>query len=363
MDKKRILIICPFTPSSKGAGVSYSKQFIEYLSKDAYVDLIYYYYNGDIQYKAPNSNINIIRRIKTSLLHKIAGIISLPFLFPLFTSRFNWIDYIFISKLINNSSYDHIYFDFSQTFSYALFLNHKSKILMSHDVIYQRYKRNKSFLLPWIRFTENILLKRGNIFTFSKKDNNIIKELYNLDSNNTNFFLNKQINNVIIQGNSDYFVFFAAWGRYDNDESLLWFINNVYTKYNLNYKIIIIGGGLSSTIREKFPSQNFHYLGFVDNPYPIIAGSRALISPLHYGAGVKVKCIESLACGTPIIGTQISFEGINDEYQDFMLLAEKPVEYVEIMSQINYPCIKKQQFREFFLKTYNSHPILDFINK
>ena len=52
-------------------------------------------------------------------------------------------------------------------------------------------------------------------------------------------------------------------------------------------------------------------LGFVDNPYKIMSESLGLIAPLFHGAGIKVKVIESLACGTPVIGTEVAFEGID----------------------------------------------------
>ena len=42
----------------------------------------------------------------------------------------------------------------------------------------------------------------------------------------------------------------------------------------------------------------------------MIANSRALIAPVFSGAGVKVKVLEALACGTPVVGTDIAFEGI-----------------------------------------------------
>ncbi len=51
-------------------------------------------------------------------------------------------------------------------------------------------------------------------------------------------------------------------------------------------------------------------LGFVENPYPVLAGARALIAPLFQGAGVKFKVLEALACGTTVVGTEIALEGI-----------------------------------------------------
>lgn len=37
-----------------------------------------------------------------------------------------------------------------------------------------------------------------------------------------------------------------------------------------------------------------------------------MIAPLKKGAGVKVKVVVTLTTGTPVIGTDVAFEGIED---------------------------------------------------
>lgn len=359
---KKVLIICPFTPSKKGAGVAYSQNFIEELSKNNRVDLFYYSYKDDEPFQG-GENVTILRNKRIGLIHKIAGAVSLPFLFPLFSSRFSWTDYFFLRRIVNEGNYDYLYFDFSQTFCYAFLLKHDHKILMSHDIIYQRYQRKNNIFLPWVKHSEKILLKHGTVFTFSLKDVQIINREYNYDSYSTNFFLNKNVLSATPSSIEDYFVFFASWGRYDNDESLNWFIDNIYSRYNLSCKILVIGGGLSTEQKFKLRKFNIDYLGFVDNPYNIIANAKALLSPLHYGAGVKVKCIESLACGTPVIGTPIAFEGISEEYGRYMISADTPEDYVEAMNSINFSVKDKKEFKDFFINTYKDKSIISYIQK
>ena len=60
-----------------------------------------------------------------------------------------------------------MYFDFSQVFIYSLFIKKTFKILMSHDVIYQKIKRNKFFYInPFnilLFLTEKIILNSANL--------------------------------------------------------------------------------------------------------------------------------------------------------------------------------------------------------
>ena len=86
------------------------------------------------------------------------------------------------------------------------------------------------------------------------------------------------------------------------------------------------------------------------------------MSPIFSGAGVKVKVVESLACGTPVIGNEIAFEGISDEFSDFMIYANNPEEYAEIINKINLSIDKRLEFKERFMSNYQKQLISNYIN-
>lgn len=360
---KKILFITPFTPSNKDAGANYTKQLLENLSTNNLIDLIYFRYSEDEDYLAPNPNIIIRKIINNNLLFKLINLIFLPILFPLFTVRFNWLILYQIKCLIKKNSYDIIYFDFSQTFLYAYFIKTPKKILMSHDVITQRFEREKSYFISWIKLSEKFLLKQKNvkIFTFSQKDSELIKKHYNIKSEITNFFLPKDIIELTTNKVSDYFVLFAMWKRPDNYKSIEWLLMHVFP--SIKSKVIIIGGGMPEHLKKQLDRfSNIEYLGFVENPYPLIAKSKALLAPIFNGAGVKVKVIETLACGTPVIGTDIAFEGIEKKYSDFMYFANTANEFIYFIRNINTDLNEKENYKKNFLNNYTDYPIIRYIN-
>jgi glycosyltransferase involved in cell wall biosynthesis len=364
---KRVLFITAFVPSRISAGENYSRQLINDISRENIVDLIFFKYNHDKDYIIDSKNVNVLRIFKNSGLIKLMNFFMFPFLFPLFTARFNLFRLLIIKKILKRTSYDKVIFDFSQTFLFARFLKNQQVILNSHDVIAQRYSRiYKGVFAPLARISERIVLNNRNavIFTLSDKDSSLIRQYYSISSTVSDIYLEPEVVEARYKSAGDYFVFFANWKRNDNSNGLKWFIRFVLPELNFNSKFIIIGTGVSpEIIRELSVFKNISYMGFVENPYPVIADSIALISPLFSGAGVKIKVIESLACGTAVIGTPISFEGISDKYSRYLVKAENPAEFISAINDFKTDISEKTELKKQFLGSYCRKTIADYINR
>lgn len=362
---KKILLITPFTPDNQGKGVSPTSLLLAELAKEHIVDLVYFRYTDEAPYSSEYDNVTVLREFVITKMKKMKGILNHPFMFPLFTSRHNTEAVRFLQKQTTIVKYDFIYFDFSQTFSYAAYLNHPNKILMSHDVIAQKYSRMRTYLRPWAVWTERRLLKKGTVvFTFSDKDCELIRDLYGVEAYATTFFLNPNVIAAEPTEESDYFVFFGHWGREENCEALDWFMENVYDHISKDVSFKVIGGGIMpAPLKQKITTKpNMDYLGFVENPYEIIANAKAEVASLHMGAGVKVKCVEALGSGTPIIGTEVAFEGIGEKYRDFMFIANEAEEYVKIINSFDFSLKKKKELKKYFIENYNNKRIIEYIN-
>ncbi len=361
---KRILFITAFNPSKEDAGSNYTRQLLSELGKTHKLDLIIFKYSSQKLYNPSCDNIRILDSVDISTISKLIGLLSLPPIFPLFTARFSYSILKRIKSHMLQTEYDVVYFDFSQTFAYSLFISHKRKLLMAHDIIQQRYARRSKALAWWAQRSERILLGTASkIFTFSEKDCNIIKRLYSLDSESTSFFIQAEAIKAVPNTVSDYYLFYGNWNRPDNYESLEWFLDNVYDTLDKSLQFKIIGMRLPQAYVDRVASlSNVEYLGFVDDPYQMIADAKALITPLHNGAGVKVKVIEALACGTPVIGTDIAFEGIDSKYKKLMIEAITPSEYKESIEHMSITMEERKTYKEMFVKNYVDKPVLKYLS-
>jgi hypothetical protein len=198
----------------------------------------------------------------------------------------------------------------------------------------------------------------------SKKDCQLIKELYGLPSYAALAYIEDQILKAVpekIDENS--FVFMGNWKRNDNLDGLIWFFNKVAPIIDFDVVINIVGKYVpDNVVGYVNPHVKVNVLGFVDNPYPLISNSRAFLSPLFSGAGVKQKVFEAMACGTPVIGNEIAFEGIDTHFGAFMLRFKNENEFVECMKK-ELPLKDRLEFKNAFSSAYRSKTIPQYIKE
>lgn len=363
---KKILFLTPYVPSNRAGGENFTRLLLDKLSIDFEIDIIYYRYAEDAPYKCPNCNVRIIREIINSTTVKLKNFLCYPIIHPIFSIRFDRNVLRLINKLIKENNYDLLYLDHSQMALYGKFFPEIKKVLMSHDVMAQRYTRSGSWLSrKLIIACEKRMMTIPNtiVFTFSEKDRKIIKDTYGIDSKVTNFFLDENIIKALPEKIERRIVFFGKWKRPDNFDGLQWFFDNVYRRMDSSVNITIIGKWLPERfISEIKGYKNVDYLGFVDDPYPLIANSIATISPLFSGAGVKVKVVESLACGTPVIGSEIAFEGLSSKFSNMMLLANDVDSYIKALN-MNISVADRCRIKEEFIADYTAETIPQFLNR
>lgn len=364
---KRLLFITATTPGIQGGGgETYTAELLKELSNHFLIDLVYFQYPYMDRFVPFNENIRVVASLTLGTALRIKGMLSCPFVFPYFSTRYNKKLEKKIQELVDQNDYCSIYFDFSNTFIYARKIRHPHIILMAHDVVAQSHMRRKRLLLPWVKATEKELLEKGTaVFTFSEKDCQLVKELYGLESHSTQFFISEVTLRAKPQYESDYYVMFGSWNRPENYLSLQWFISNVAVKLMDDVRIKVLGGGkMPDEIRELIDSSDmFEYVGYVDNPFDIIANARAEIAPLLYGAGVKVKCVEALTCGTPVIGTEVAFEGIPcyEGMERMMIRAKTPEEFIHSIETLQLTIEDRINMKDIFCKNYSDSAIVKYL--
>ena len=318
--KEKILFLTAYVPNKAAAGEKNTMIMLNDLASCYDVDLIYFKYDWENDYVPERGNVNTKLTIRNSIMTKLKN----------------------ICKRI-------------------------PKILLCHDVIAQRVLRSSSYLMQKICiFSERMSLNLPNahIFSFSQKDCDLIKQIYHKETNLCLDYIDEQIINKSPDKVEDYFTMFGDWRRKENAEGALWFINTVGPLLRKKVHIKIIGRGFpNKDVKNIVPNLNLDILGFVDDPYKILSQSKALISPLFTGAGIKVKVIEALACGIPVIGTDIAFEGLPPLFNSFMLIAETPKDYIRCMECLNLNIDERIKTKEMFIKTYQSDSITNYIKR
>lgn len=122
-----------------------------------------------------------------------------------------------------------------------------------------------------------------------------------------------------------------------NFQGMEWFIRKVFSKLlsKFPYKLHIAGSG-----SEKFASiQGVETHGYVSDLPGFLSGTDLIVLPICHGAGVKIKTVDSLALGLPVVGTSIAFEGVSNDITQHCIIENSPQGIVSVIEDIRkyYP--------------------------
>ena len=108
-----------------------------------------------------------------------------------------------------------------------------------------------------------------------------------------------------------------------------------------NVMISVVGRGARKELVDlagEYP-EHITLHGYVDDLDEVLSSACAMVSPLVFGSGVKLKVIDSLRCGTPLITTAVGAEGIEVAESVGVIVYENVENFPEAMAAMLDPVL------------------------
>jgi Glycosyl transferases group 1 len=143
------------------------------------------------------------------------------------------------------------------------------------------------------------------------------------------------------------FIFLGSLNLAHNAHAIESFIANHMARLTHlipNVHISIIGGGAAPNLKSMVARNSKHVSlrGFVDDLDALLLGACAMISPLMFGSGIKLKVIDSLRCGVPLVTTQHGIEGIEVDDGAGILLRDSLEDFPAAMQCLLDPAVNSR---------------------
>ncbi|MBN2482413.1 MAG: glycosyltransferase [Bacteroidales bacterium] len=133
-----------------------------------------------------------------------------------------------------------------------------------------------------------------------------------------------------------------------NQQGLTWFALNVFPQLVRKYPDIVFyvaGRNAPRWIISKLKHRNIIYRGEVEDAREFMESQDIMVVPLFSGSGMRVKIIEAMAAGKPVVATTKAAEGIRivpdenillaDSVGDFMWQTERLINSSELCERIS----------------------------
>lgn len=117
-----------------------------------------------------------------------------------------------------------------------------------------------------------------------------------------------------------------------NKDGLKWFLEEVWPKIDSSrFELQIVGSGDSSWGTELFKAPGINFIGFAKDLEAVYSQCDFSIIPIRYGSGTRIKVIESISKGVPIVSTEMGVQGsgLHDYFK-----AESADEWVKVINSL-----------------------------
>ena len=257
--------------------------------------------------------------------------------------------------LLNKSSVNQIeadvVFTLVYTFNIARYVARKNRcplVMVMQNIEWQYLKHNHSPFYPLMRLYERHAVRVADaVVTLSPHDYSYVAER---TAHKKVFYVPPKLDETTFSA--------SATPRYDfgNDKLNVLFYGSLDRRYNVDalefvkYELIprlkergllrdirinVFGSGEPPAKFDLNHDRDINFLGFVDDPGSYVRGADVVIAPITNPSGMKVRVIEALACGKPVVGTPEAVVGLPYELRDAVTVRRTAEEFIEAILSLN----------------------------
>jgi glycosyltransferase involved in cell wall biosynthesis len=132
-------------------------------------------------------------------------------------------------------------------------------------------------------------------------------------------------------------VFTGAFSYAPNAEGARWLLDAVrpeLAKLLPHARIVLVGKDPSPALRARARPGAIEVTGRVDDVRPYLGEAHVCVVPLRVGGGTRIKILEAMAAGVPVVSTRVGAEGIAARDGESIVLADDAAGFARAVAEL-----------------------------
>jgi polysaccharide biosynthesis protein PslH len=152
-------------------------------------------------------------------------------------------------------------------------------------------------------------------------------------------------------------LFCGAMDYNPNVDALRWYFGEMHeqlVKLVPDLRLFIVGKNPAPAVQAYGQLANVVVTGAVADVRPYYRRAWLQMVPLRIGGGTRLKIVESMAMGTPVVSTTIGAQGLDLRHGCDILMADSPAQFIRETARALHDPTLRQQLEEHGLQTVRS---------
>jgi glycosyltransferase involved in cell wall biosynthesis len=145
-------------------------------------------------------------------------------------------------------------------------------------------------------------------------------------------------------------VFNGALTYSANYDAMRYFLSEIHPRIRREESAVslTITGSTAGVDLSALPlDRSVHLSGQVEDVRPLVAGASVCVVPIRQGGGTRLKILEAMALGTPVVATAKAAEGLAVTPEEHILIADDPAGFTaQVLRLLRDPALRQRLARD-----------------
>lgn len=158
--------------------------------------------------------------------------------------------------------------------------------------------------------------------------------------------------------------FFIGFRNPFNEEGIRWFLDEVQPHLDKHLRVLLAGSATKCIDKQYNNVEVISYIEDLDAAYQDV---KVVLCPMLRGTGMKIKVVEALSRGLPVVCTDRGVDGLPDKTMSGCLVTKDPKEFAQYVNRLcadpSYYDMTAERAKQYYAETFDKERYVQLLKR